>query len=193
MDKANEEGQVRVIVGLNVPFTPEGKLDSRVGQTVQSQRQAIRAAQRRVWRQIASARSELVAEFKYIPAMAVIVDADALNKLIALPEVAHIHEDQLSEPTLASSIPVIGADNAWAAGYSGSGQTIAILDTGVDKTHSFFQGGKVVSEACYSSNGTHLTYGDYFSVCPGGVTESTALDSGIDCVAAAAGYPGAQA
>ena len=74
-------------------------------------------------------------------------------------------------------------------GYTGAGQAIAILDTGVDKTHPFFTtgGNKVVSEACYSSN----VSGQSSTVCPGGVEESTAEGSGIDCTAAAAGYTGA--
>jgi subtilisin family serine protease len=59
-------------------------------------------------------------------------------------------EDTLSAPTLADSVPLIGADVAWAAGYSGAGQAVAILDTGVDKTHPFLTG-KVIAEACFSS------------------------------------------
>ena len=70
------------------------------------------------------------------------------------PQVTHIEEDRLFAPALASSVPVIGADTAWANGRTGAGQAVAILDTGVDKTHDFFNGGKVVSEACYSTNGS---------------------------------------
>lgn len=190
MDKAEANGTVRVIVGLNVPFTPEGELAGT--QAVQIQQQAIQIAQNQVWQQIAGYTSELKASYQYIPYMAVIVDEAALAKLASLPEVISIEEDQLSAPSLASSVPVIGGNNAWAAGYTGAGQTVAILDTGVDKTHPFLDGGKVVSEACFSTTGFDLTNGHYESVCPGGAPFSTATGSGIDCVAAAAGYPGAQ-
>ena len=44
-----------------------------------------------------------------------------------------------------------------------------MLDTGVDKAHSFLAG-KVVSEACFSA-------GD----CPGGASSSTAVGSGVPC------------
>ena len=57
------------------------------------------------------------------------------------------------------------------------GQTIAVLDTGVDKRHPFLSG-KIVSEACYSTTnvGSQVS-----SVCPGGVQESTAPGSGVPC------------
>lgn len=183
--KAAAQGQVRIIVGLNVPFTPEGELEKRAGpQAVQSQQQAIRTAQSRVWQQLAGYNSQLITNFKYIPAMVVAVDAAALNKLASLPEVANIEEDQLSAPTLASSIPIIGADTAWAAGFTGAGQAVAILDTGVDKTHSYFQGGKVVSEACYST--TYEPYGST-TVCPNGTDTQIGSGAGIDCTAQVVG------
>ena len=190
LDKADQFGVVRVIIGLNVNFTPEGELTGL--QAAQTQQQAIQTAQNHIWQQLSGTGAAHIANYKYIPFIAAEIDAAALGQLAALPEVATIREDRLSAVSLASSVPVIGADTAWSNGHTGAGQSVAILDTGVDKTHPFFTGGKVVSEACYSSNGTDATYGPYFSVCPGGVEESTAVGSGIDCVAAAAGYSGAQ-
>jgi subtilisin family serine protease len=37
--------------------------------------------------------------------------------------------------SLDQSVPQIGAPTAWAAGYTGKGVTVAVLDTGIDKTH----------------------------------------------------------
>lgn len=176
IDNAAANGTVRVIVGLDVAFTPEGDLAGV--QAAQSQQQAINTAQNQVWQQIAGTNSELESSFKYIPAMALSVDAVALDKLASLPQVTYIQEDKLSAPSLASSVPVIGGDNAWAAGFTGSGQTVAILDTGVDKTHSFFQGGKVVSEACFSTN--YIPYGST-TVCPSHAEFQIGTGAGIDC------------
>jgi subtilisin family serine protease len=60
-------------------------------------------------------------------------------------------------------------------GFEGNGWAVAVLDTGVDKNHNFLSG-KVVSEACYSTNNFIAT-----SLCPGGVSSSTATDSGLNC------------
>jgi subtilisin family serine protease len=61
-------------------------------------------------------------------------------------------------------------------GASGTGQTVAILDSGVDKNHPFLAG-KIISEACYSTTSSSST-----SVCPGGVGTSTAPGSGVPCL-----------
>jgi hypothetical protein len=37
--------------------------------------------------------------------------------------------------SLEHSVPQIGAPEAWAAGHTGSGATVAVLDTGIDTTH----------------------------------------------------------
>ncbi len=116
-----------------------------------------------------------VKQYRTIPYLALQVESRGFELLGKLAEVATIREDRIRHISLAESVPLIGAPAAWAAGYRGAGQTIAILDTGVDKTHPFLAG-KVVSEACYSTTGS-----GYTSVCPGGVAQSTASGSGVNC------------
>jgi Subtilisin-like serine proteases len=53
-------------------------------------------------------------------------------------------------PTLGETIPLIGADKVHALGGTGAHQAVAILDTGIDRTHPFLAG-RVVAEACYSN------------------------------------------
>jgi subtilisin family serine protease len=43
--------------------------------------------------------------------------------------------DGISRPTLAVSVPQIGAPAAWAAGYTGAGVAVGVLDSGVDLSH----------------------------------------------------------
>ena len=114
--------------------------------------------------------------FQLIPAMSLLADAEALEALLANPHVVDIIEDIPVPPALQDSVPLIGAgpDGSFA-GYTGQGQVVAILDTGIDKNHLFLSG-KVVSEACYSN-----AYGTDTSLCPDGVSASTAAGSGLPC------------
>ena len=43
--------------------------------------------------------------------------------------------DGLAQPTLDVSVPHIGAPSAWAAGWTGAGTTVAVIDSGIDDTH----------------------------------------------------------
>jgi subtilisin family serine protease len=181
-EKAASTGAARVIVQLAAPFSPEGRLAA--GQAL-AQRQAIGSAQDAALEKLAGQKVKLHARYEHIPFLALEVDAAALDLLSHLPEVTGIQEDRFEKPLLASSNVVIGSGVAWSQGLTGAGKVIAVLDTGVDKTHPYFSSGahnKVVSEACYSSN----IPGDYYSwtsLCPGGVAESTASGSGMNCSA----------
>ena len=105
-------------------------------------------------------------------------NARDIARLINDPEVLEVVEDAAYSPAVLDSMPLIGAaDDGSMAGYTGAGQTIAILDTGVDKDHPMLLG-KVVSEACYSTSSTR--YGVY-SLCPDAATSSTAIDSARPC------------
>ncbi|MFJ3717174.1 S8 family peptidase [Streptomyces sp. NPDC090057] len=49
--------------------------------------------------------------------------------------VAHVWLDGVRHVALDKSVPQIGAPTAWAAGYTGKGVKVAVLDTGVDAGH----------------------------------------------------------
>ena len=79
------------------------------------------------------------------------VAENELHKLLTVPgikaiypnetyQVSSIEETELLDPEtfspmMADSAPFIGANDAWDAGYTGKGVTVAIIDTGVDYTH----------------------------------------------------------
>lgn len=44
------------------------------------------------------------------------------------------------EPNMAIASTMVGGDFAWAAGYTGAGSKVAIIDTGIDLTHELFDG-----------------------------------------------------
>ncbi|MEV0646943.1 S8 family serine peptidase [Phytomonospora sp. NPDC050363] len=49
--------------------------------------------------------------------------------------VDHLWLDGKVKADLTQSVPQIGAPEAWAAGYDGTGITVAVLDTGIDAEH----------------------------------------------------------
>ncbi|MEJ7861057.1 MAG: S8 family serine peptidase [Pyrinomonadaceae bacterium] len=176
---AETNGAARVIVGVGGGFIPEGRLNKN---NLQNQRISIKQSQNEFLSRLRFSRLTDVKQFEYIPYVAFEADAATLKELQNNPFVTSIEEDEIGEPGLAESVPQIGAPEAWQSGYTGSGQTIAILDSGVDKNHGFLAG-KVIAESCYSSN----VSGAASSFCPGGATESTAPDSGINCPAEISG------
>ncbi|MFF1510397.1 S8 family serine peptidase [Streptomyces sp. NPDC058326] len=59
--------------------------------------------------------------------------------------------DGVRRASLDRSVRQIGADKAWESGYDGTGVTIAVLDTGVDKTHDDLRT-QVVGEKNFSGS-----------------------------------------
>ncbi len=57
-----------------------------------------------------------------------------------LPYVEEIYTDIEVKADLFDSVPVIGADQVWSSGYTGSGIVVSVIDTGIDYTHIDFGG-----------------------------------------------------
>lgn len=49
-----------------------------------------------------------------------------------------MQREEVADPNMATSGDMIGTATAWAAGYTGSGMRIAIIDTGIDTDHQSF-------------------------------------------------------
>lgn len=164
----DEQERLRVIVQLNVP--------GQTNKTPEFNTPAIHKAQSDLLSTLSSNNVRLIHDYDYIPFMAVEVDRVGMEGLLKSPLVVGVEEDILMKPLLAESVPLINADDVWnIAGYTGEGQVVAVLDTGVDKNHPALAG-KVVSEACYSSDDE---LAGETSLCPGEVTETTSVDSAL--------------
>ncbi len=165
-------GELRVIVQI-------AAIDQTLGDMLpaarQSRMQLIAGLQSGFFAQVRQPGLQEISRFETIPFVVLSADLAAIDLLANLPQVLSIQEDIPEAPTLASSLPVIGAANAWAAGYDGTGQVVAVLDTGVSNSHPFFPPGKVAAQACFSSNG------DSVSFCSGQASSSTAPGSGTNC------------
>ena len=144
---ADDTGRVIVELDTSGPVRPEAALD---GAQVAVQRSDIAATQAALRSDLAGTGTRVVHTYKSLPYEAVEASPQALARLRRSPHVKAVHPDRRFQPALAESVPLVQAPDAWAAGYDGSGQTVAILDTGVEKNHPMLTG-KVVEEACYAT------------------------------------------
>ena len=180
LQKAQDQGQVRVIVTMQKLDLPARasmsakKFDNTLAESVSAMQSAVINSIPK------NAIIGKLRRFMFTPQFALNITPAGLTTLRNNPSVIAIQEDIPVPPLLDISVPRIFPSHD-TSNYSGNGWAVAILDTGVDKTHSFLKDGiveKVISEACYS---TTFAPNDSTSVCPGGVPSSTATDSGLPC------------
>ena len=166
----------RVIVELRLPSShvPEGNLPDVT--TIVNQRQAIAARIAQVLSRLPARARPAPRSFQTVPFVALELTADERAALALDPNVVRVLDDALLFPVLHDSVPLVEADQAWTAGYDGTGTVVAVLDTGVDKTHPFLVG-KVVEEACYSKTeaGTSET------LCPNGLDQQLGPGAAVPC------------
>ena len=138
--KAKKDGSVRAIVGLQVLWTAEGRLTKAKRAR---QRAELAATADAVLATMRQQRYRVVHRYPTLPLLDLNLTPGALTALERGGLVAKIVEDFARPPDLAQSVPLVEADDTAALGFGGQGETIAILDTGVDANHPFF-GGRVV-------------------------------------------------
>src|SRR5262244_15887 len=154
-DRALADGEVRVLVELALP---SGRIAESVlaTQARAAFRQEIADAGARVLGRLANHPYRVLRQYQSSPLMALSVGPAALKELesSSLP-IKRVMADRLHKPVLMDSVPLIGADQAWAAGFDGTG----------------------IEEACYSTtSGTYST-----TLCPNGSDTQIGPGAGIYC------------
>ena len=161
LELAGNHQTISVIVGvaLDQPWSPDAKLD-KAG--VKRQREHMRDKKDSLLRRHHSAKRIADRDYASIPFYVLDVDKQALRALLEDDEVVSIEENITGKAILAESTARIRAPQVHARGFNGAGQSIVIMDSGVDAAHSAF-GGRVsgVDEACFSGGVSE-------SVCPSG-------------------------
>ncbi|WP_158708694.1 S8 family serine peptidase [Streptomyces bikiniensis] len=144
-------------------------------------------AQRTDLESVADAGQTLVS-YDTLPMTTLRVDRAGLEELNAKPGVISVTEDVAVKPALNESTAKIGGDQTVAAGKTGAGTAVAILDTGVAVDHPFLSG-RVKAEACFSDNDP---IAGSSSLCPDGspaqegpgsadADSGPCATSGVDC------------
>ena len=169
LQKVWQEGTVRVIVRLGTPFAAEGLLRDAVA--VELQRGDIADVGARVVSGLSGTRHRVIHHYETVPFLALELGPDALILLSQLAGVVSaVHADEELRASLAESVPLVRANAAQAVGFGGAGKMVAVIDSGVDKSHPFLAG-RVVEEACYSSSGH----------CPNGTVQQLGPGTGVPC------------
>ncbi len=151
---ADKEDVFVDIVGvrLPVPFTPEGRLSA---EEVRVQRAAIAQAKAQLLRRHVRAKAVTDRTLSRIPYVVVSIGARELDDLIEDENVTSIEENISFTLMLSASGPLVGASQAYSAGWSGSGKAIAVLDSGFDTLHRSLRG--ALSEKPVSPRRTRRT------------------------------------
>ena len=89
--KARDQRAVRIVVGLQTPFVPEGRL-AGAGDRAQ-QRAEIGVARSSLLRRLPPSRLRTVKRFQTVPLLALEVDELRLGRLASMPEVTTVAED----------------------------------------------------------------------------------------------------
>jgi subtilisin len=172
-EKAEARGTVPLLVTFRSEIRPEGFLTAAARS---AQRQRLAGLASRVLDGLAGRGFSNIKRFTTIPVLAFDASPTAVRVLRRLPGIVSVAEDvalPVPEPGGATTSPPSAAaasglqdwwdiyrtetNTAWSKGWTGRGQTVAILDTGVERNHTWLAG-RVVSEACFSELGN----------CPGG-------------------------
>ena len=138
-------------------------------------RVAISSAQSRVASSLQATECTVTHRYKYIPYMAITCPEGSQGAVAVSAGVSSVHKDTIVEPhqvtpQLGDSVPLVGAAALHAQGIIGTGYNVAVLDTGVEKTHPGL-GGRVVREACFANNAD----------CPNGQKIMIGVGAGVPC------------
>jgi len=177
---AEKDGMVRVIVDMDVPNLEVLTALSnrfRTGDAGKSKVQYFRNVDLKLEEEITGITNSILHQlngkgyrvnhsFSTLPYLALDVSAGALKRLKELPEVKFIIQDKkkplpdhwksvsqdqdFQRTQLDQSRDVIGAEISWDIGFTGNGWYVAVLDTGIRRTHEFFTGKNIV-EKCFSA------------------------------------------
>lgn len=124
---------------------------------------ALAAARASVARDLKSPQSAVVYNFSG-PGMSVRIASEAdLLALADNPAVLSFAVSPPLAPALNDTRVIVGANEAFAAGYNGAGRRVAMIDTGLEATHDDLET-SLVDEACFCEN-----FG--LGCCPNGMTQ----------------------
>ena len=142
-------GPVRVILALEGASVAERSTTATNagGTLTEGERDAIRSQLRQQQQELAASVIALGGKVVFtfqdaVNGMSVTIDASKVDQLTALPGVKNVRLARIVKPDNTAAALFVNAPQVWdgASGFTGKGVTIAVIDTGVDYTHTMFGG-----------------------------------------------------
>lgn len=162
LDTASRNGSADVLVQLRMPLLS--------GQSSKATREAQTRAQQRMLNDILAGLTlkNPAQSFAMLGAASVTLSETDLQKLAFIKDArlrGIVLNRPLFQPSLKTSTSIMNLPFHWNIGRRGAGQTIIVLDTGIEKDHAMLKKSdgtsKVVGEACFQTNA-----GAFTSFCP---------------------------
>ena len=119
-----------------------------------------------------------VRQIAHLPVVVVETDAAGIERLRKNPNIDAVFMDEPAPLLLHRSLGKLEIPNAHRAGALGTGETVAILDTGVNYRHPFLKD-TLVSEGCFSTASS--TVYSVSSLCPNDLEVDLRPGSGLPC------------
>jgi subtilisin family serine protease/Tol biopolymer transport system component len=161
------DGTVRVIVRARGTVVPEAALSATAAA---KQRADLGTGRQAVEQAITENGGQVVRSIDGQPFVSARIPAANVTALRSDESVRQVTPDYVVRPTDVSSNALVGSPIANAAGYDGTGTTVAILDSGIDTTHPFLTG-RVVAQGCFTTSST----------CPNGQGTQTGAGAAAPC------------
>src|ERR1035437_3046956 len=121
---------------------------------------AIRFQQDSVAAHLSGLGARIVHRYTGINMLGVFLPSTALQLIAANPDVARIVLAGDLHPQLNISVPALGAPSFWNAGFTGAGQSVAVLDTGIKTDHPAFAGKDIVSHVFLDAGSQSSCFND---------------------------------
>ncbi|MHB1055273.1 MAG: S8 family peptidase, partial [Thermoleophilia bacterium] len=140
LDKLQQSNEVSVIVTLDdsmpeeARVSPADDLDTKRNK-LEKKKGAVHSRQQDTLSGLDAQDFKVKHQYQTFSSIAGSVTQSGLNKLRNNPNVVRIDEDFQVHTTLNESRGLIRANEAQAASYTGAGQVVAVIDTGVDYGH----------------------------------------------------------
>jgi len=160
-EQLEQEQEIKVIVKLKqgisevqeeLPVDKESRKKVRT-RRLNIKKQEVISKQDKVLNKLNKKDFKLKHKYKTISGFSGTITKQALEELKNNPDVEFIYRDRVIHKTLNNSAPQINADDVWKLQVSntnltGSGETICVVDSGIDTDHSAFTG-RIVAQYCY--------------------------------------------